>query len=85
MPDDDEWLQESRNRLAVLHGCGTPATADEALAALRMPGVLGRSDEMWTFVTAVVDTAADEVLLAGSGAPWRGRWSAFTRGERVPL
>ncbi|MFC4140694.1 MULTISPECIES: C45 family peptidase [unclassified Microbacterium] len=85
VPDDDVWLQESRNRLSVLHGCGTPATADEVFAALRMPGVLGRSDDMWTFVTAVVDTAADEVLLAGSGALWRGRWSAFARGERVTL
>ncbi|MFE6995935.1 C45 family autoproteolytic acyltransferase/hydrolase [Microbacterium sp. NPDC057659] len=85
VPDDDEWLQESRNRLGVLNGCGTPATADEVFAALRTPGVLGRSDDIWTFVTAVVDTAADEVLLAGSGEPWRGRWSAFARGERVPL
>ncbi|MDR2998218.1 MAG: C45 family peptidase [Microbacterium sp.] len=85
VPADDEWLQESRNRLGVLRGCGSPATAAEVFAALRTPGVLGRSADIWTFVTAVVDTAADEILLAGSGSPWRGRWSAFARGERVPL
>lgn len=83
VPDDDAWLQESRNRLGVLKGCGTPTAAGEVFAALRMPGVLGRSEDLWTFVTAVVDTAADEILVAGSGSPWRGRWSAFARGERV--
>ncbi|MDQ0644136.1 C45 family autoproteolytic acyltransferase/hydolase [Microbacterium murale] len=83
--DGDEWLGESMHRLSVLRGCGTPTSAQDVLTALRTPGVLGRSDDLWTFVTTVVDTAIDEVVLQGSGAPWRGRWSAFARGERVQL
>lgn len=85
VPEDDEWLRESNDRLEALRGSGTPASAREVLAVLRAPGVLGRSADLWTFVTAVVDTAADEVLLEGSGPLWRGRWSAFARGERVQL
>lgn len=85
VPDDDEWLRESRDRLSALQACGNPAGAWDVHAALRAPGVLGRSEDLWTFATIVVDTAADEVLLQGSGAVWRGRWSAFARGERVQL
>lgn len=83
--DDDEWLGESMTRLGVLRGRGTPTSAVDVFDALRTPGVLGRSEDLWTYVTTVVDTAADEILLQGSGSPWRGRWSAFARGERVQL
>lgn len=85
VPEDDEWLRESRNRLEALRACGPAESALDVLTALRAPGVLGRSEDLWTFVTAVVDTAADEVLLQGSGPLWRGRWSAFARGEQVQL
>ncbi|WP_309127442.1 C45 family peptidase [Microbacterium sp.] len=86
VPEDDPWLRESRSRLRALEAaCATPADAEDVFAALRAPGVLGRSEDLWTSVTAVVETAADEVLVQGSGPRWRGRLSAFARGERVQL
>ena len=82
---DDQWLRESMHRLKVLRGCGTPNSAHDVLTALRTPGVLGRSEDRWTFATTVVDTASDEITVQGEGSPWRGRWSAFARGERAQL
>jgi hypothetical protein len=86
VPEGD--LQESRTRGAALwEHSSSVATRDDALAALRAPGVLNTSDDLHTFATVVVDTAADTVLVQGdpgeNARPWAGRLSAFARGERV--
>lgn len=82
---DDVWLGESRSRIAALHAASTDAaTADDVFTALRAPGVLNRSDAIYTFSTMVVDTAADTVTVQGSGPAWTGGLGAFARGLRVP-
>lgn len=81
---DDEWLAESRTRFGALCAA-SQCTSDAAdvLAALRARGVRNDRDEIYTFTTTVIDSAADEIVVQGSGEPWRGRWGAFARGERV--
>lgn len=82
--DDDPWLAESRGRIAALAtACPRPTGADDILRGLRAPGVLNRTDDLWTFATTVVDTAADRILVQGAGEVWAGRLGAFARGERV--
>lgn len=81
-------LDESLTRGAALEEhSGTVGSAAAALSALRSPGVLNTSDELHTFSSVVVDTAADRVLVQGDPADdaeaWEGRLSAFARGERT--
>lgn len=85
-PGDDGGPSESRDRLAALAAaCPEPAGLGDVFGALRAPGVLNRADDLWTFTTSAVDTAADEVWVQGSGEVWAGRLSAFARGERVAV
>lgn len=82
--DDDIWLAESRSRLRALRSVADGAgDAHSVRAALRAEGVLGRSDDLYTFATTVVDQASDTIVVEADGDPWRGRWSAFARGERI--
>lgn len=84
--DDDAWLEESRSRLTALRQASSHArTAGDVVAALRAEGVRGRTDDLYTFSTVVVDTGSDEIVVQGPGDAWHGRWSAFTRGEKVGL
>jgi hypothetical protein len=74
---EPEDLEESRARAAALERHAPRiGTAADALAALRAPGVLNTSDGLHTFVTVVVDTAADRIVVQGD--------PDFARGERVP-
>ncbi|MGO3089292.1 MAG: C45 family autoproteolytic acyltransferase/hydrolase [Galactobacter sp.] len=82
-------LEESLTRGGALEEHSALVDSPEAaLAALRAPGVLNTSDELHTFASVVVDTAADKVMVQGdpnSGVEvWEGRLTAFARGERVP-
>ncbi|RII41809.1 cysteine protease [Galactobacter valiniphilus] len=81
---DDEWLGESQGRLrALVSAAPSVRSAADVLTALRAPGVLNRSEDIYTFATCVVDTAADTIWVQGSGEVWAGWLSAFARGERV--
>ncbi|WP_318244865.1 C45 family peptidase [Microbacterium pullorum] len=81
---DGAGLAESRGRLAALTAaCRSPAGPGDVFGALRAPGVLNRAEDLWTYATIVVDTAADTVMLQASAEIWTGRLSAFARGERV--
>ncbi len=81
---DAAGLAESRGRLAALTAaCPSPADRGDVFGALRAPGVLNRVEDLWTYATIVVDTAADTVMLQASDDLWTGRLSAFARGERV--
>ncbi|AFV90630.1 MAG: C45 family peptidase [Acidipropionibacterium acidipropionici] len=83
---DDRWTSESRTRFAALEAAsprlGSP---EDLLAALRADGVLNREPDLYTFTSAVVDTANDRILLQGSGKPWRGVLSGFASGERMSV
>ncbi|GAA3031429.1 C45 family autoproteolytic acyltransferase/hydolase [Microbacterium dextranolyticum] len=81
---DDEWLAESRARLAVLSDVSrNAADADAVWGALRADGVRNLRDDLFTLATAMVDTGADLVTVQAEGEPWRGSLGAFARGERV--
>ncbi|QTX05917.1 C45 family autoproteolytic acyltransferase/hydolase [Agromyces archimandritae] len=79
---DDPWLAESRTRGAALAtAAGHAASTPEVLSALRSPGVLNRSADIFTFVTAVADLVGDRIALQGEGAAWTGELGAFASGE----
>ncbi len=80
---DDVWLVESRSRLAALRSVADEADdAETVRAALRAERVLGRSADLYTLASIVVDQATDTITVQTDGDPWRGRWDAFARGER---
>lgn len=81
---DDRWTLESRTRFHALEAASARLEgARDVLAALRCDGVLNREPDLYTFTSAVVDPAADRILVQGSGEPWRGVLSSFAAGERM--
>lgn len=76
------WLGESRTRLGRLEGllsaCGE--SPDDLLACMRHDGVRNRSEDLWTYVTALVDGVRRRVTLCGDGDVWSAPVEDFARG-----